>query len=67
MAVDPSDAKTGFGVRDWTPEDCIAQLRMPGCGVDLGLPDLAPHEARKAGARSNLPAANGTVRKTQAR
>jgi uncharacterized NAD-dependent epimerase/dehydratase family protein len=52
--ADPSDAKTGFGVRDWTPGDCIAQLRLPGCGVDLGLPDLDPAAARKAGARSLL-------------
>ncbi|KLJ02136.1 EBNA-1 nuclear protein [Luteimonas sp. FCS-9] len=48
----PLKAKTAFGLRDWAPERCLAQLRMPGCGVDLGLPDLAPRAAAQAGARA---------------
>ncbi|THD64509.1 MAG: DUF1611 domain-containing protein [Phenylobacterium sp.] len=47
-------AKTAFGVRDWLPGDVVGQLRLPGCGVDLGLPDLSPTQARDAGAKSML-------------
>lgn len=49
---DPDDAKTAFGLRDWCRSACIGQWRMPGCTVDLGLPDLEPPEAMRAGARS---------------
>lgn len=47
-------AKTAFGVRDWAPQDCIAQWRLAECKVDLGLPDMAPPAAAAAGARSLL-------------
>ena len=47
-----SDAKTALGLRDWCPEDCIGQLRLPNCPVDTGLPDLAPAEAAARGAGS---------------
>lgn len=49
-----SYAKTGFGVRDWAPADCLAQSRLPGCKVDLGLPDMDARAAAQAGARSFL-------------
>jgi uncharacterized NAD-dependent epimerase/dehydratase family protein len=49
-----SYAKTGFGVRDWASADCLAQNRLPGCKVDLGLPDRDARAAAKAGARSLL-------------
>ncbi len=45
-------AKTAYGLRDWAPESCLGQLRMPGCGVDLGLPELDPFAAAAAGAGS---------------
>jgi uncharacterized NAD-dependent epimerase/dehydratase family protein len=48
------DAKTGLGVRDWRSEVCAGQWRLPGCAVDLGLPDLGPPAAVAAGARSLL-------------
>lgn len=48
----PLDAKTGHGLADWRPELCVGQLRLDGCGVDLGLPDMTPAEAREAGAGS---------------
>ncbi|MDH4110263.1 MAG: DUF1611 domain-containing protein [Gammaproteobacteria bacterium] len=48
----PLDAKTGRGLVDWRPEQCIGQLRYPGCRVDLGLPDMSPAEAVAAGAKS---------------
>jgi uncharacterized NAD-dependent epimerase/dehydratase family protein len=45
-------AKTAFGLRDWLPGACIGQLRLPGCAVDLGVPDMTPAEAWAAGART---------------
>ncbi|MCD9007899.1 DUF1611 domain-containing protein [Luteimonas sp. XNQY3] len=50
----PLKAKTAFGLRDWAPERCLAQLRMPGCSVDLGLSDMDPRSAAQAGATSLL-------------
>jgi uncharacterized NAD-dependent epimerase/dehydratase family protein len=49
---DELSAKTAFGIRDWCPEDCVGQLRLRRPGVDLGLPDLTPVEARTLGART---------------
>ena len=46
------NAKTGQGLVDWCPEKCLGQLRLPGCIVDLGIPDLNLEEARAAGAQS---------------
>jgi uncharacterized NAD-dependent epimerase/dehydratase family protein len=45
-------AKTGFGIVKWRRDDCVGQARMPGCGVDLGLPDLSVAEAVALGART---------------
>ncbi len=47
-----SHAKTAIGIAHWRPESCIAQLRLPGSGVDLGLPEMTPAEAAGAGAKS---------------
>lgn len=49
-----SYAKTAFGVRDWSPGDCAGQLRLPGCRVDLGLPDMDVVAAAEAGVSSLL-------------
>jgi len=49
---EPLTAKTGLGIAHWRPELCVGQLRLPGCGVDLGLPDMTPAEAGAAGAKS---------------
>ena len=49
-----SRAKTALGVYDWAPEACAAQLRLPGCAVDLGLPELSPAEAAQKGIGSLL-------------
>lgn len=46
------DAKTGFGIAAWRRDDSLGQARMPGCRVDLGLPELSPHEAVARGART---------------
>lgn len=47
-------AKTAYGVRDWAPDACLAQTRLPGCPVDLGLPEMTPEEAAAAGGGSLL-------------
>ncbi len=46
------DAKTGMGIAYWRPELCVGQLRLPGSGVDLGLPDMTPQKAAAAGVKS---------------
>ena len=50
--TNPLDAKTAMGLRDWRPEDCVGQYRLPGCAVDLGLPDMDFPVAAAAGAKS---------------
>ncbi len=51
-APDIAIAKTAAGIRQWRPELCAGQLRLPGCRVDLGLPDLTPAEANSRGIRT---------------
>lgn len=51
-APDELIGKTGAGIAEWRRRDCVGQLRLPGCGVDLGLPDLSPTAAAKAGAKT---------------
>jgi len=48
------NAKTGFGIRDWLPNDCVGQWRLPDCDVDLGLVELTAAQAVARGARSML-------------
>ena len=50
--TNPLDAKTAMGLRDWRPQRCIGQHRLPGCAVDLGLPEMDFSAAATAGARS---------------
>ena len=49
-----SDAKTGFGLRDWCPADVIGQWALPQATVSLGLPVIAPADAAARGAGSLL-------------
>jgi uncharacterized NAD-dependent epimerase/dehydratase family protein len=51
-ASEPGWAKTAFGLRDWVPEHCIAEIAMPQCQVSLGLPRVTLAEAAAMGARS---------------
>jgi uncharacterized NAD-dependent epimerase/dehydratase family protein len=51
-AEDEADAKTACGLRDWARSSCLGQLRLPQTRVDLGLPDLTPEAAARAGAGS---------------
>lgn len=44
--------KTGLGLIQWRRESCAGQLRLPGCKVDAGVPDLSVAQAKSAGVRS---------------
>ena len=51
-APDPLAAKVAQGIRDWRPDNCVGQLRLPGCNGDMGLTDMTLDAARAAGART---------------
>lgn len=51
-AKDDLAAKTASGIKDWRPDLCVGQMRLPGCLATLGLPDLTYGEARAQGART---------------
>lgn len=51
-APDQLAAKTAAGVAHWRPDDCVGQLRLPGCQADLGLPDLTLAAAAERGVRT---------------
>ena len=51
-ARDGLAAKTGQGIVDWRPERALGQLRFPGCGADLGIPDWTIGEAAARGVKS---------------
>jgi uncharacterized NAD-dependent epimerase/dehydratase family protein len=53
-APDLATAKTAAGLRQWRPELCAGQFRLPDCRVDLGLPDLTPPEAAVNGIRTMI-------------
>jgi len=45
-------AKTGAGVAYWRPENCIGQMRLPDCPVDLDLPEMTVRDAQDAGVKT---------------
>ena len=51
-APDQLAAKTAAGVAYWRPDDCVGQLRLPGCQADLGLSDLTLAAAAECGVRT---------------
>jgi D-glutamate N-acetyltransferase len=51
-APDQLAAKVAQGIKDWRPENAIGQLRLPGCGADVGLTDMGLKEAQDAGAKT---------------
>jgi len=51
-APDMLAAKVAIGIRDWRPEYAVGQIRLSGCGADLGLTDISLAEAREAGAKT---------------
>ena len=46
---DDHHAKTGHGIAYWRPENCVGQMRLPGCPVDMGVPELDIDAAVAAG------------------
>lgn len=51
-AESDAQAKTALGLHEWVPERCLAQFRLDGCRVRLGLPEMSPEAAARAGAAS---------------
>lgn len=51
-APDMLAAKVAIGIRDWRPDYALGQLRLEGCGADLGLGDMTLAEAKSAGAKT---------------
>ncbi len=51
-ARDALAAKTGQGIVDWRPDAVAGQMRLSGCGADLGVAELTIAEAARAGART---------------
>lgn len=53
-STEPGFAKTALGLKDWAPERCIGENRLPGATVTTGLPELSPQAAYERGARALL-------------
>lgn len=51
-APDQLAAKVAQGIKDWRPEFALGQLRLEGCGADLGIADMTLDQARQAGAQT---------------
>ena len=47
-------AKTAHGIVDWRRDWCVGQMRLPGCGADLQLPEMSIAEGVAAGAQTLL-------------
>ena len=50
--LDDGHGKTGQGIAHWRPELCAGQMRLPGCEIDLGFPELDVDAAIAAGVRT---------------
>ena len=51
---DDGHAKTGFGIKQWRARHCAGQMCLPGCKVDLGLPEMNVATAVDAGIRTAI-------------
>lgn len=51
-APDQLAAKVAQGIKDWRPDNAVGQFRLPGCGADMGIPDLTLEEGLNAGAKT---------------
>ena len=51
-APDQLAAKVAQGIKDWRPDNAVGQLRLPGCGADMGLTDMTLEEGLAAGAKT---------------
>lgn len=49
---DVGHAKTGLGLIQWRPEFCAGQMRISGCDVNGGIPDMDIEQAVDAGVNS---------------
>lgn len=53
-AQDYKQAKTAFGLREWRPELCAAQLKLEGCKVDIDVPEITISQAPLLGIKTFL-------------
>lgn len=51
-APDQLAAKVAQGIKDWRPENSVGQLRLAGCGADVGLTDMTLAQGLEAGAKT---------------
>lgn len=51
---DLASVKTATGVAHWRSEICLGQLRLSGCNVDLGLPDITVSDLASSGGQTLL-------------
>ncbi|MGR3485739.1 MAG: N-acetyltransferase DgcN [Paracoccaceae bacterium] len=51
-APDQLAAKVAQGIVDWRPENAVGQMRLAGCGADMGLAEMDLDAAWDAGART---------------
>ncbi|MCY4462558.1 MAG: DUF1611 domain-containing protein [Albidovulum sp.] len=51
-AKDQLAAKVGHGINHWRPGDVVGQIRLEGCGADLGIRDYSLGEAMEDGAKT---------------
>ncbi|MCL1126243.1 N-acetyltransferase DgcN [Shewanella surugensis] len=49
---DSEFAKTAQGICHWRGQGCVAQFRLAGCQVDLGLPEASMQEAADRGVKT---------------
>ncbi len=66
-APDELAVKTAAGIVDWRRDWCVGQWRLPGCGADVDLPDMAAKEAKAKGAQTMIVAvanAGGVLRES---
>ena len=50
--TDPLAAKTARGIHIWRPEQCVGEIKLPGCTVSLGLDELDIPGAKARGAKT---------------
>lgn len=50
--TDPLAAKTARGIHVWRPEQCVGEIKLPGCTVSLGLDVLDIATAKERGAKT---------------
>ncbi len=51
-ARDLLTAKTANGIAHWRPEWCQGQMRLPGCGADVGIEEMGIGDAVARGAKT---------------